>query len=80
MKSHSLIFVTASLLSLLGASCTETERRTLATNATKDALAAGTGYLAGGKAGAVAGLTVQELANLRARNTAAKNPVKEVLP
>jgi len=57
------------------ASCTTAERQTVASNAEKDALAAGLGYLGGGKAGALASLTAQERANLKAMQTAAKNPV-----
>lgn len=70
------------LTTLILTSCTSAERQQIAANATKDALAAGTGFLIGGKAGAVAGASAQELRNLedwRAR-TAAKNPGKSVTP
>lgn len=82
MKTHRLILLAACILSLLCPACTTAERQQLATNATQTSLAAGTGYLVGGKAGAVAGATAQELRNLegwRAR-TAAKNPGKAVQP
>lgn len=82
MKHHRLILALSLILALMGSACTTAERQQLASNATKDALAAGTGYLIGGKAGAVAGATAQELSNLegwRAR-TAAKNPVGTVNP
>jgi hypothetical protein len=72
MKNKPATLLLLSILAL--ASCTTAERQTLAANAEKDALAAGVGYLGGGKAGALAGLSVQELANLKAMRTAAKNP------
>lgn len=82
MKTHRLILAAACILALLSPSCTTAERQQLAANATQTALAAGTGYLVGGKAGAVAGATAQELRNLEGwrAQTAAKNPGKPVTP
>lgn len=82
MKTHRLILATACILALLSPSCTTSERQQLASNATQTVLAAGTGYLVGGKAGAVAGATAQELRNLEGWRTraAAKNPGKSVTP
>ena len=83
MKHHYLLAVIVTLIALFGAvSCSTAERQQIAANATQTALAAGTGYLVGGKAGAVAGATAQELRNLEAwqARTAAKNPGKPVAP
>ncbi len=83
MKHHYLLAAIVTLIALFGAvSCSTAERQQIAANATQTALAAGTGYLTGGKAGAAAAATAQELRNLegwRAR-TAAKNPVGKVQP
>lgn len=82
MKTHRLILIVTCILALLCPACTTSERQQLAANATQTALAAGSGYLIGGKAGAVAGATAQELRNLEAwrARTAAKNPGKAVTP
>jgi len=82
MKTHRLILLAACILAMLSPSCTTAERQQLASNATQTALAAGSGYLIGGKAGAVAGATAQELRNLEAwrARPAAKNPGKSVTP
>lgn len=83
MKTHRLILALSLILALFGGvSCTTEERRQIASNVAKDGLAAGTGYLIGGKAGAVASATAQELRNLEGwqSKTAAKNPVKAVQP
>jgi hypothetical protein len=58
---------------------------TLQKDALADIVAAGSGYLAGGKAGAVASLSAQELANLKAiadklSATSGKNPAATVTP
>lgn len=79
MKLNLLILLTfTGAIALFHTSCSTAERQQIASNAAQTALAAGTGYLVGGKAGAVAGATAQELRNLEAwrARTAAKNPVK----
>jgi hypothetical protein len=83
MKHHYLLAAIVTLIALFGAvSCSTAERQQLASNATQTVLAAGTGYLVGGKAGAVSGATAQELRNLEGwrTRTAAKNPGKSVTP
>lgn len=83
MKNHTLILAASLILALFGGvSCTNADRQQIAANVTKDALAGGAGYLLGGKAGAVAGATAQELRNLNEwrTRTAAKNPVTTVNP
>lgn len=83
MKTHQLILALSLILALFSAvSCTTEQRQQMAANAAKDALAAGTGYLIGGKAGAAAGATAQELRNIEGwqARTAAKNPGKSVQP
>jgi len=69
-----LILASLCLLSLASCSLTPEQKATLTANAIKDGDAALLGYLQGGKAGAIAGLTAQEVANIKARQ-AAKNPV-----
>ncbi len=63
------------LAALCLASCTQDQRQLAAANAVKNGDAFILGYLTGGKAGALAGLTAQEIANIKERQkTAAKNP------
>jgi hypothetical protein len=64
----------ALLLLLPSCSLTPEQKSVLASNAIKDTQAAGIGYLVGGNAGAIAGLTSQVIRN-HAPLTAAKNPV-----
>ena len=63
------------VLSLSSCNLSEADKATLRANAINDGDAAILGYLQGGKAGAIASLTAQEIANIKARQTAAKNPV-----
>ena len=70
-----LILASLCLLSLASCALTEAEKATLRANAIKDGDAALLGYLQGGKAGAVAGLTAQEIANIKERQASAKQPV-----
>jgi len=72
MKTQRLILLTACILALQAPSCTTAERQQLASNAVKDGEAAGLGYLVGGKAGAVVGLTAQVIKNNT--RTSGKNP------
>lgn len=72
-----VIAVFSAFVALFHVSCSLTpeQRQTLATNALKDAEAAGIGYLTGGSAGAIAGAANQFIIN----HTSAKNP-KKVTP
>jgi len=71
------IAIFGAFLALFHVSCalTPEQLQTVQINALKDAQAAGLGYLQGGKAGAVTGLTAQILMN-HAPLTLAKNPRK----
>jgi hypothetical protein len=82
MKLPLLTFVIFSVfLVLFHVSCalTPEQRQTLELNALKDAQAAGLGYLNGGKAGALTGLTAQILIN-HSPLTSAKQPITKVTP
>lgn len=75
MKLNSLIIlVFSAILALFHASCALTleQRATLTSNALKDGVAAGGGYLIGGQPGAVVGLAAQMIKN----HTSAKQPVE----
>lgn len=73
-----LVLACAMLCAALS-SCDTPAGQVFTANAMKNLNAAEYGYLTGGKAGAIASLTAQEIANIKDRQkTAAKNPVNVV--
>ncbi len=79
MKRHLqyIVVITCTMLCAALSACalTPEQKATISANAIKNGDAFILGYLTGGKAGALAGLTAQEIANIKERQkTAAKNP------
>lgn len=80
---HFALILSAAFACAALSSCglTAAQKQQIAANAVKDGDAAALGFLTGGKAGALAGLTAQEIRNIADRQkTAAKQTAASVVP
>jgi len=81
--AHFALILLAAIICAAFSSCgiTEAEKQQMKVNAMKNGDAALFGFLTSGQAGAVAGLTAQEIQNIRDRQkTAGKQPAAPVNP